>query len=177
MTLPRERLNALVRTREFLLELNVAKHRADLLRLVRRRAKELLRHYPSEGLLKHIAERLPTFLLAEERVPAASGNVDGQKAQKADAQRASTAPEFGVVFAEFAGAVASDVTDGLAELFAGDGSSKALVRRARELALMSLQQQFERLYVENDEASHRRRVLLMQLLLSYEMRVLERAER
>ncbi len=171
MTLATERLNALVRTRELLLELVVANQRLGVPAAISRQAKVLLRHYPSEGLLKDIADRVPTLLLAEQSEHVKTAKVAAQTLPREEY------PEIDVraVFAEFAEALAAEVTSFAVELVAQGKSTKASVRHIRELVLRIFVQKFEALYLSNDEAAHRRRVLLVHLLSTFELHGVEAA--
>jgi len=57
MTVPVERTNAVIRTRNFLLDLLDPKKTPRVPRLIRQDAKNLLRHYPTEFDMSMIADR------------------------------------------------------------------------------------------------------------------------
>jgi len=59
MTLPYERFSAVNRTREWLL-LNMSNHK--LPQYIREEMRSLLKHYPVQSELEHIAEQAPGYL-------------------------------------------------------------------------------------------------------------------
>ena len=56
MTLPIERTNAVLRTEKFLMDLRDPKKYPRVPKEVRQEAQRLLRHYPSQYNMKHIAD-------------------------------------------------------------------------------------------------------------------------
>ena len=59
MTLPDERYRAVVQTRRFLLDLCNSQHTPRVPKLVRDRARSMLRHYPSDWDMNRAAESAP----------------------------------------------------------------------------------------------------------------------
>ena len=56
MTLPIERTNAVLRTEKFLLKLCIPKESPKVPKSIREEARRLLRHYPSQYSMCHIAD-------------------------------------------------------------------------------------------------------------------------
>ena len=59
MTIPEERLNSIVYTREFLYDLLDPKKTPRVPRDIRERARRCLRHYPADLYLERVAEKVP----------------------------------------------------------------------------------------------------------------------
>ena len=59
MTIPRERKNAVLRTREFLLALCDSKKTPRVPSDIRKQARSLLKHYPSEYYMDKVSEQAP----------------------------------------------------------------------------------------------------------------------
>jgi hypothetical protein len=58
MTVPMERTNAVVETEKFLLDLLDPKKTPKIPKVIRQRAGSLLRHYPREHEMTHVATQL-----------------------------------------------------------------------------------------------------------------------
>jgi len=63
MTLPDERYRAILHTQQFLLELCQPHVTARVPRVIRQRARALLRHYPSVWDLDRLAEKSPDVII------------------------------------------------------------------------------------------------------------------
>ena len=63
MTLPDERYRAIKQTAEFLLELTDPKSTPRIPRIIRHRARSLLKHYPLEYHLERLAEKSPDVII------------------------------------------------------------------------------------------------------------------
>ena len=59
MTLPDERYRAIVQTQKFLLDLCNSQHTPRVPKLIRDRARSMLRHYPTTFDMQHAAEAAP----------------------------------------------------------------------------------------------------------------------
>ena len=59
MTLPDERYRAIVQTQKFLLDLCNPQHTPRVPKLIRDRARSMLRHYPTTFDMQHAAEAAP----------------------------------------------------------------------------------------------------------------------
>lgn len=59
MTLPDERYRTVIQTRRFLLDLCDPKHTPRIPKLIRDRARSMLRHYPDEWDMDRVAEASP----------------------------------------------------------------------------------------------------------------------
>lgn len=65
MTLPDERYRSLVRTKEFLIELMSAQDTPRVPKVIRQRARSLLRHWPDNYHLELMAREMPEYFAKE----------------------------------------------------------------------------------------------------------------
>jgi hypothetical protein len=63
MTLPDERYRALKQTENFLLELLNTRETPRVPKIIRQRARSLLRHYPGEYYLQQLSEKSPDVII------------------------------------------------------------------------------------------------------------------
>lgn len=59
MTIPLERTMTISRTRDFLMELLDPKETPDIPKVIRQRARSLLKHYPGDWELRQVVEKAP----------------------------------------------------------------------------------------------------------------------
>ncbi len=62
MTLPFERKNALIKTREFLLDMYDPKKRPKTVRELKLRLRACLKHFPSSNEIERLAKKCPEIL-------------------------------------------------------------------------------------------------------------------
>jgi len=65
MTLPDERYRSLVRTKEFLIELMSSQDTPRVPKVIRQRARSLLRHWPDNYHLELMAREMPEYFAKE----------------------------------------------------------------------------------------------------------------
>ena len=65
MTLPDERYRAIRQAADFLLELTDPSSTPRIPRIIRQRARSLLKHYPSEYHLERLAEKSPDVIIGK----------------------------------------------------------------------------------------------------------------
>lgn len=65
MTLPDERYRSIIQTRKFLMELTSPLMTPKVSKVIRDRARSLLRHYPSDYILEAMAQDMPNYFAKE----------------------------------------------------------------------------------------------------------------